>query len=106
MTMFLYMVIERFRDGAAAAVYARFRERGRMLPDGLRYLDSWVECSGNRCFQLMACDDVRLFEQWVARWNDLVDFEIIAVRTSKEAAARFASAENGPDEQLPRTASE
>jgi hypothetical protein len=82
----LFMVIERFRENDGAAVYQRFREKGRMLPDGLRYVDSWVEVNRRRCFQLIECDDVRLFEQWVARWDDLVDFEIVAVQTSKEAA--------------------
>jgi hypothetical protein len=100
----LYMVIERFRDGAAAAVYARFREKGRMLPDGLRYADSGVEANHSRCFQLMECDDVRLFEQWVARWNDLVDFEIIAVQTSKEAAASHEAVPGSKGDSSPRTA--
>lgn len=83
----LFMVIERFRGGDSASVYRRFREKGRMLPDGLRYVDSWVEVAGDSYFQVMECDDVRLFEEWVARWNDLVEFEIVPVRTSKEAAA-------------------
>ena len=84
----LFMVIERFRDRDGAAVYRRFREKGRMLPDGLKYVDSWVEMSRERCFQLMECDDAQLFQQWIARWNDLVDFEVVAVRTSQEAAGR------------------
>jgi hypothetical protein len=83
----LYMVIERFRGGDSAAVYRRFREKGRMLPDGLKYVDSWVEVAGDRCFQVMESDDVRLFEEWVARWDDLVEFEIVPVRTSEAAAA-------------------
>ena len=58
----LFMVIERFREGDGAAVYRRFQEKGRMLPDGLRYVDSWVEVTGDRCFQVMECDDVRLFD--------------------------------------------
>jgi hypothetical protein len=86
----LFMVIERFRDGDAEAVYRRFRERGRMLPEGLEYIDSWTEASLDRCFQLMACEDPRLFEQWVARWQDLVEFEIIPVLSSKEAANSIA----------------
>jgi len=100
----LYMVVERFRNHDAAAVYSRFREKGRMLPDGLKYVDSWVEVTGNRCFQLMECDDVQLFQQWVARWNDLVDFEIVAVRASREAAAAHESGLNRPDEHFPGTA--
>jgi len=91
----LFMVIESFRGhDVAAAVYRRFREKGRMLPAGLKYLDSWVEDNHSRCFQLMECDDVRLFEEWTARWSDLVDFEIVAVHTSKDAAAAFESDES------------
>ena len=81
----LFMVIERFRNRDAAAVYNRFRERGRMAPDGLKYIDSWVETNFDRCFQLMECDDRDLFQQWIANWNDLVDFEVIEVITSQQA---------------------
>ena len=81
----LYMVIERFRAGAAAA-YQRFRERGRMLPEGLRYVESWTEASFERCFQVMECDDPRLFEEWVSHWEDLVEFEILPVYSSSDAA--------------------
>jgi hypothetical protein len=84
------MVIERFRDGDAAAVYRRFRERGRMAPGGLKYLDSWVETGFERCFQLMECDDPRLLEQWTANWQDLVEFEIVPVVTSRQAAETIA----------------
>ena len=91
----LFMVIERFRDhDAAIAVYARFREKGRMLPGGLKYVDSWVETNHSRCFQLMECEDVRLFEEWTSRWNDLVDFDIVAVYTSKDAVAAIESGES------------
>ena len=86
----LFMVIERFRDGDAAAVYRRFRERGRMLPDGLRYVESWTEADFGRCFQLMECEDPRLIEEWAARWEDLVEFEVTPVITSQEAAAKIA----------------
>lgn len=82
----LFMVIERFRNRDAAAVYRRHRERGRMLPEGLRYVESWVEPDFGRCFQLMECDDPQLFGQWTARWEDLVEFEVVSVVTSKEAA--------------------
>ncbi len=86
----LFMVIERFRGGDAAAVYRRFRERGRMAPDGLRYVDSWVETGFDRCFQLMECEDPRLLEQWTANWQDLVEFEIVPVVTSRQAAEAIA----------------
>ncbi|HLM57410.1 MAG TPA: DUF3303 family protein [Pyrinomonadaceae bacterium] len=84
----LFMVIERLggREGAAA-VYRRFRERGRMTPDGLTYVAGWVEPDYGRCFQLMECDDAALLDLWAARWRDLVEFEIVPVVTSEEAAA-------------------
>ncbi len=72
-----YIVVETFRPGCRASVYERFREKGRMLPDGLRYLDSWVEKDGNRCFQLMETDVPKLFDYWMEAWNDLVSFEIV-----------------------------
>jgi Domain of unknown function (DUF3303) len=84
----LFIVIEHFKSrDAAAAVYERFRARGRMLPEGLRYLDSWVETNYERCFQLMECADERLFAEWFAHWQDLIDFELVPVVKSSEAAS-------------------
>ena len=80
----LFMVIERFKD--AKVVYRRVREKGRMLPEGLKYVGSWVEASYNRCFQLMECDDASLFHNWVVQWQDLIDFEIVPVIESKQTA--------------------
>jgi Protein of unknown function (DUF3303) len=80
----LFMVIERFRNRDAAPIYRRFRERGRMLPDGLQYLGSWIETNFDRCFLLMQCDDERLFAEWIANWNDLADFEVVPVAASDE----------------------
>jgi len=79
----LFMVIERLKD--PKAVYRRVREKGRMLPEGLKYIGSWVEAGYNRCFQLMECDDAGLFEKWVVQWRDLVDFEIVPVIESRQA---------------------
>jgi hypothetical protein len=87
----LFMVIERFKNNDAAPVYERHREQGRMMPDGLSYIDSWVEPDFARCFQLMECDDPQLLQQWTSNWEDLVEFEIVPVVTSKEAAAGFVS---------------
>ena len=87
----LFMVIEHFKNRDGAAVYRRYRERGRMMPERLKYVDSWVEPNFERCFQLMECDDPSLFQQWIAQWQDLVEFEIIPVVTSKEAAEVIAS---------------
>ena len=86
----LFMVVERFRPGRAVDVYRRFRERGRMAPDGVRYISSWVDFNFERCFQLMEADDEALVREWAGHWSDLVDFEIVAVQTSAEAAAAIA----------------
>ena len=86
----LFMVIEHFRAGQAPEVYRRFRERGRMAPDGLRYVASWVDMDFKRCFQVMETDNEALLAQWTANWDDLVDFEIVPVRTSAEAAAAIS----------------
>jgi len=80
----LFMVIERFRNRDAKAVYRRFRDHGRGAPDGLTYVGSWIEANFDRCFQLMECDDARLLQQWVAVWSDLIDFEIVPVVPSVE----------------------
>jgi hypothetical protein len=88
----LYMVIEHFRPGRAAEVYRRFRERGRMTPEGLRYVSSWVDLRFERCFQLMETESESLLDEWTARWDDLLAFEIVPVRTSAEAAAEMAKA--------------
>lgn len=79
----LFMVVEQFKD--AKAVYRRLRDNGRMLPDGLRYVGSWVELGYSRCFQLMECDDATLFQKWVIHWQDLVDFQVVPVVESKDA---------------------
>ena len=89
--MSLYMVIENFRNGDAAPVYERFRQRGRMAPEGLTYVSSWVTEDLTRCYQLMETADRALLEQWIANWTDIVDFEIHPVITSQEAAPRVAA---------------
>jgi hypothetical protein len=83
----LFMVIERFKDGDAKAVYRRLRDQGRGVPDGLAYVGSWIEASFGRCFQLMECDDARLLQEWVAFWSDLIEFEIVPVVSSAETRA-------------------
>jgi len=87
----LYLVIERYRSGPEP-VYRRFRESGRLAPDGLTYVNSWVTTDLATCYQVMQCDDRSLLDQWIARWSDLVAFEVIPVVTSAEAAARAAPA--------------
>jgi hypothetical protein len=86
----LFMVIENFRNGDAKAAYRRFRDRGRMMPEGLVFVASWVTADLTRCFQVMECADVTLIQQWVAAWADLVDFEIVPVVPGKAAAEALA----------------
>ena len=83
----LIMVVERYRDPGAAPVYERARERGRMMPDGVRYIASWVDANLRRCFQVMECDQLAQLSQWIKQWSDLVDFEVVPVITSDEASA-------------------
>jgi uncharacterized protein DUF3303 len=85
----LYLIVEDF-NGDPVAVYRRFRDRGRMAPDGLRYVQSWVTEDFQRCFQIMECDDPALLDDWMRRWRDLVTFEVLPVMTSAEAVARIA----------------
>ena len=82
----LYMVIETFKNRDAVPVYRRFRDQGRLAPEGLTYVSSWVTSDLMRCYQLMECEDPRLLDQWIARWSDLIDFEVVPVITSAQAA--------------------
>ncbi len=82
----LFMVIERFKDRDALRVYRRFRDQGRMLPEGLTFVGSWVEANCDRCFQLMECDDVRLLQVWAAHWREVVEFEFVPVVPGKDTA--------------------
>jgi hypothetical protein len=82
----LFMVIEKFKNSDARAVYRRFMEKGRMMPEGLIYRESWIEAGFGRCFQLMECDDVSLLQEWVLQWQDLMEFEIVAVAESKKTS--------------------
>jgi hypothetical protein len=84
----LYMIIERFRGGDAKPVYRRFRERGRLAPEGLSYVNSWVTPNLTTCYQVMETEDRALLDEWISNWKDIVDFEVIPVITSPEAASR------------------
>jgi hypothetical protein len=86
----LYMVIERFKNPGAIEIYGRARDNGRMVPAGLEYVASWVDLDFTRCFHLMRTNDERLLKQWSAHWEDLVEFEFIPVRTSREATRIIA----------------
>jgi hypothetical protein len=86
----LFMVIEKFRNQDAQTVYRRLRDRGRMMPDGVGFVSSWVSADLGRCFQVMEADDVALLRQWLARWADLIDFEIVPVVPGKDTAAALA----------------
>ena len=86
----LYMVIEHFKGGDAVPVYRRFRDHGRLAPQGLTYVSSWVDTNFDRCYQLMEADDPQLLDDWIAHWSDIVDFEVHPVITSAEAAERIS----------------
>lgn len=83
-----YMIVEHFRNGDAVPVYERFRARGRLAPEGLSYIDSWVTSDLQRCYQIMECEDPQLLQQWIGAWEDLVEFEVHPVMSSAEAASR------------------
>lgn len=85
-----FVIIERFRGGDPVPVYRRFRDRGRLAPDGLHYVNSWVSTDLTTCYQIMECEDRRLLDQWLANWSDIVEFEVIPAITSAEAAAAVA----------------
>jgi Protein of unknown function (DUF3303) len=90
MTTSLYMVIEKFHGGDPVPVYRRFRERGRMAPEGLRYVSSWVSTDFSCCYQLMETADPALFESWITNWKDLADIDVIPVVTSAQAVEALA----------------
>ncbi len=82
----LFMVIEHFRPGMAPDVYRRFHERGRLAPDDVRYVSSWVDAGFERCFQVMEAPTPAALKRWTDNWDDLVDFEVVPVLTSEQAA--------------------
>ena len=83
----IYMVIEEFHGGDPVPVYRRFRDSGRNLPEGLRYLGSWITEDLTRCYQVMECDDHALLDKWMSYWADLASFQVVPVLTSPEALA-------------------
>ena len=84
------MIVEKFKNSDPVPVYRRFRDRGRLAPEGLTYVSSWVDENMAICYQVMECDDIALLEAWMANWKDLTDFEVIPVITSAEAQQRIA----------------
>lgn len=85
----LFMIVERFKTPGAIEVYRRARDHGRLMPEGLEYVSSWVDLEFSRCFQLMKTDNAMLLQEWMSLWNDLVEFEIIPVQTSAEATEKI-----------------
>ncbi len=85
----LVLIIERFKDRNPAPIYARLKEQGRGMPDGLRYRDSWIEANFDRCFQLMEVDDLAALQRWILQWRDLVEFEIVPVTPSADVRKMF-----------------
>jgi len=88
------MIVERFKNGDPLPIYRRFREQGRLAPEGLKYVSSWVDEKLEMCFQLMEASDISYVDEWIANWNDMVEFEVYPVITSKEAADKVLS--DGP----------
>jgi hypothetical protein len=87
----LFMVVEKFRNQDAKTIYRRLRDTGRLMPDGLTFVSSYVSADVARCFQLMECDDVTLLQRWVSEWSDLMECEIVPVVAGKDTAAALAS---------------
>jgi len=86
----LYMIIESFKNRDPVPVYRRFRDKGRQAPEALKYISSWVTTDLSRCYQLMECEDRRLLDEWVTRWSDLADMEVMPVITSAHAVEHMA----------------
>ncbi len=87
-----FMVIETYRNQDAKTIYGRFRDKGRMLPEGLTFVASWVTADLDRCFVVMECDKVAMLQRWVVEWSDLAEFEIVPVVAGSETAAALADA--------------
>jgi len=87
----LYMVIERFKNQDAVPSFRRFRDQGRMMPEGVEYVSSWVDMKLERCFQIMETSDPKLIVEWIGNWSDIVDFEVIPVMSSSDAARAIRS---------------
>ena len=97
----LYMIVEHFKNGDADPVYRRFQKRGRLAPEGLQYVSSWVDDKLERCFQLMEAPDVSYVNEWIANWSDIVEFEVYPVMSSQEAADRVLQAREASDSIKP-----
>jgi hypothetical protein len=87
----LYMVVEHFRNGDPLPIYRRFREHGRLAPEGLEYVSSWVDENFEKCFQLMSTEDRSLLDEWISKWSDLVSFEVYPVMSSAEATKKISA---------------
>jgi hypothetical protein len=88
----MFMVIERFRNQDGKAVYDKLRDKGRQMPDGLKFVNSWVAADLSRCFQLMEADDATQFQRWIAEWQDVMEFEVVPVSQSRETAIALGMA--------------
>ena len=89
----LYMVIERFHPGKVKALYQRFDDKGRLMPDGLHYVNSWIDAKVETCYQVMETDNASLLWEWIENWKDLADFEVVPVMTSPEARKQVMGSE-------------
>ncbi len=89
----LYLIIETYHNGKVKTLYQRFAEKGRMMPEGVNYINSWIDESIEVCYQIMESDSLEKLQEWVGHWNDLADFQIIPVLTSAEAKERILKEE-------------
>ena len=89
----VYMIIEKFRPGKVKAMYQRFAEKGRMMPEGVNYVNSWIDEQLTTCYQVMETDNKEKIYEWIGHWDDLVDFEVVPVISSGEARERVMSRE-------------
>ena len=87
----LYMIIERFYPGKVKEIYKRFAEKGRMMPEGVNYINSWINEDVSICYQVMESDSEEKLKEWISHWDDLAGFEIIPVITSAEAKQKVFS---------------
>ena len=80
----LFMIIETFANDDMIPIYRRLESEGRQLPEGLTYVDSWIEANFRRCFQLMETNDPLTLQAWVLSWRGTgARFEIVPVVPSK-----------------------
>ena len=85
----LYMIIEKFHSSKGKLIYQRFKEKGRMMPEGVEYINSWINEPVSICYQVMESDCLEKILEWISHWSDIADFEVVPVMTSEEAKEKL-----------------